>query len=41
MRYDLSTRVLSLSFKRKPAEHVEVMLETGRRMMASLDPLSA
>lgn len=41
MRYDPSTRVLSLSFKRNPAEHVDVMLETGRRMMTNPDPLSA
>jgi hypothetical protein len=41
MRYDPSTRILSLSFKRSPGEHVDAMLETGRRMMTSPDPLSA
>ena len=41
MRYDPATRVLSLSFTRSPKEHVDVMFETGRRMMTSADPRSA
>lgn len=41
MRYDPATRILSLSFTRRPGEHVDVMLETGRRMVTGPDPLSA
>ena len=41
MRYDPATRVLSLSFIRDPKEHIDVMLETGRRMATSTDPVSA
>lgn len=41
MRYDPASRVMSLSFTRNPDEHVDVMLETGRRMMTSPDPVSA
>jgi hypothetical protein len=41
MRYDPATRVLSLSFTRDPVEHADVMLEAGRRMTTSTDPVSA
>ena len=37
MRYDPATRILSLSFTRRPGEHVDVMLETGRRMVTGPD----
>lgn len=40
MRYDPATRLLSLSFTRDPGEHADVMLELGRRMTTSADPLS-
>lgn len=41
MRYDSADRILSLSFTRDPAEHADVMIEAGRRMMTSTDPISA
>lgn len=41
MRYDPADRILSLSFTRDPAEHADVMIEAGRRMMTRTDPTSA
>jgi hypothetical protein len=41
MAYDPATRILSLSFARDPSEQADVMLEAGRRMMTSTEPLSA
>lgn len=41
MRYDPADRVLSLSFTRDPREHADIMLDAGRRMMASTNPFSA
>lgn len=35
MRHDPANRILTLSFKREPAEHAALMLDAGRRMMAS------
>jgi hypothetical protein len=33
MRYDVKNRIMSLSFKRQPEEHADVMFAAGRRMM--------
>lgn len=41
MAYDPETRILSLSFTRDPGEHADAMLEMGRRMTTSADPISA
>ena len=41
MRYDPASRVMSLSFIRDTAEHTEVMIETGRRMMTGTEPIAA
>jgi len=35
MRTDAQSRIMSLSFKREPQEHAEIMLEAGRRFMTS------
>lgn len=41
MAYDPATRVLSLSFARDPSEQADVMLEAGRRMTTSTEPMAA
>jgi hypothetical protein len=35
MRTDAQSRIMSLSFRREPKEHAEVMLEAGRRLTMS------
>jgi hypothetical protein len=35
MRTDAQSRIMSLSFKREPQEHAEIMLEAGRRFMTA------
>ena len=41
MRYDPADRILSISFKRDSQEHADVMIEAGKRLIASDDPVSA
>lgn len=40
MRTDAQSRIMSLSFKREPEEHADVMIQAGRRMMTPRKALS-
>jgi hypothetical protein len=38
MRYDPASRIMTVSFPRDPEEHADVMLEAGKRFVASTNP---